>query len=162
LDVFGEVIDSYTMTESVKDEITVRIVNEGRAAKVVLNNSKVTEIEAYYATCADAGSNELQIEESKKATNNINSISGDPDRSRVLAANFVEHYDTRVKEGSIVCGKDMFCVVHEISPTLYIKKLQCCALSGLRSKSQMKPSNIVTQTNSRPLKRANWIKLLSA
>ncbi len=36
LDVFGEVIDSYTMTESVQDEITVRIVYEGRAAKVIL------------------------------------------------------------------------------------------------------------------------------
>ncbi|WP_372811805.1 type I restriction endonuclease subunit R, partial [Pseudoalteromonas nigrifaciens] len=36
LDVFGEVVDSYTMTESVKDEITVRIVYEGRAAKVCL------------------------------------------------------------------------------------------------------------------------------
>lgn len=35
LDVFGEVIDSYTMTESVQDEITVRIVYEGRAAKVI-------------------------------------------------------------------------------------------------------------------------------
>ena len=33
LDVFGKVVDSYTMTESVKDEITVRIVYEGRAAK---------------------------------------------------------------------------------------------------------------------------------
>ena len=27
--VFGEIVDSYTMTESVKDEITVRIVYEG-------------------------------------------------------------------------------------------------------------------------------------
>ena len=34
LDVFGDVVDSYTMTESVKDEITMRIVYEGRAAKV--------------------------------------------------------------------------------------------------------------------------------
>ena len=39
LDVFGEVVDSYTMTESVKDEITVRIVYEGRAAKVVRRTS---------------------------------------------------------------------------------------------------------------------------
>jgi type I restriction enzyme R subunit len=39
LDVFGEVVDSYTMTESVKDGITVRIVYEGRAAKVVLDNA---------------------------------------------------------------------------------------------------------------------------
>jgi type I restriction enzyme, R subunit len=35
LDVFGPVVDAYTMTESVKDEITVRIVYEGRAAKVI-------------------------------------------------------------------------------------------------------------------------------
>ena len=41
LDVFGQVVDSYTMTESVKDEITVRIVYEGRAAKVILNNTKL-------------------------------------------------------------------------------------------------------------------------
>ena len=39
LEVFGEIVDSYTMTESVKDEITVRIVYEGRAAKVLLDNS---------------------------------------------------------------------------------------------------------------------------
>jgi type I restriction enzyme R subunit len=108
LDVFGQVNDSYTMTESVKDEITVRIVYEGRAAKVVLNNSKVAENEAYYTTCADAGSNELKIEESKEATTNLNFISGAPERSGVLATNFVEHYDTRVKEGSIVCDKTMF------------------------------------------------------
>jgi type I restriction enzyme R subunit len=31
LNVFGQVIDSYTITESVKDEITVKIVYEGRA-----------------------------------------------------------------------------------------------------------------------------------
>ncbi len=44
LDVFGEVVDSYTMTESVADEIKVPIVYEGRAAKVILDNSKLQEI----------------------------------------------------------------------------------------------------------------------
>jgi type I site-specific restriction-modification system R (restriction) subunit len=38
--VFGKVVDSHTMTESVRDEITVRIVYEGRAAKVALHNSE--------------------------------------------------------------------------------------------------------------------------
>jgi len=120
LDVFGPVIDSYTMTESVKDEITVRIVYEGRAAKVVMNNSKVAEIEAFYKTCEESGSNEHQIEESKKATTNMNSILGDPDRIRTLAEDFVEHYDTRVKEGSTVCGKAMFvCSARGIAYQLY-------------------------------------------
>ena len=120
LDVFGEVVDSYTMTESVKDEITVRIVYEGRAAKVCLNNSKLAEIEAYYKECADAGSNELQIEDSKKATANMNSILGDPDRIKVLARDFVEHYEKRVEEGSTVAGKAMFvCSSRGIAYQLY-------------------------------------------
>jgi len=108
LDVFGQVVDSYTMTESVKDEITVRIVYEGRAAKVILNNTKLDEIEAYYQQCADDGSNEHQIEESKKASANMTSILGDPDRIHALAKDFVAHYESRVDEGSTIKGKAMF------------------------------------------------------
>ena len=33
LDVFGNIVDHYTMTESYKDEITVKIVYQGRSAK---------------------------------------------------------------------------------------------------------------------------------
>ncbi len=108
LDVFGKVIDAYTMSESVKDEITVRIVYEGRAAKVLLNNAKLEEIEAYYKQCEDSGSNEHQVEESKKATSSMNSILGDPDRIRTLAKDFVEHYEARISEGSTIKGKAMF------------------------------------------------------
>ena len=39
LEVFGAVIDGYTMKESVEDQITVRIVYEGRAAKVLLSKT---------------------------------------------------------------------------------------------------------------------------
>lgn len=78
LDVFGDVVDSYTMTESVRDEITVRIVYEGRAAKVLLDNSKLQEIEQYYDECAEAGANEHQIDESKKAMASMSKILGDP------------------------------------------------------------------------------------
>ena len=120
LGVFGQVVDSYTMTESVKDEITVRIVYEGRAARVCMDNAKLAEIESYYKECEDAGSNELQVEESKKATANMNSILGDPDRIGVLAADFVEHYDNRVEEGSTIAGKAMFvCSSRGIAYQLY-------------------------------------------
>ena len=108
LDVFGQVVDSYTMTESVKDEITVRIVYEGRAAKVILDNGKLDEIEAYYQQCAEEGSNEHQIEESKKASANMTAILGDPDRIKTLSKDFVAHYETRIEEGTTVCGKAMF------------------------------------------------------
>ncbi len=108
LDVFGGVVDAYTMTESVQDEITVRLVYEGRAAKVLLDNRKLQEIEAYYDRCAEEGANEHQIEESKMATSNMNAIIGDPDRLKALAEDFVSHYDKRVEEGASVKGKAMF------------------------------------------------------
>lgn len=108
LDVFGDVIDSYTMTESVRDEITVRVVYEGRAAKVLLDNSKLQEVEAYYEECASAGASEYQIEDSKKAMANMSAILGDPDRLKALAKDFVEHYEKRVSEGATLKGKALF------------------------------------------------------
>jgi type I restriction enzyme, R subunit len=108
LDVFGPVVDAYTMTESVADEITVRIVYEGRAAKVLLNNAKLEEIEAYYAECAEAGASEYAIEESKRAMANMGAILGDPQRIEALAADFVKHYEKRLHEGATVAGKAMF------------------------------------------------------
>ena len=108
LDVFGEVVDAYTMTESVADEITVPIVYEGRAAKVILDNSKLEEIENYYDECAEAGASDYAIEDSKKTMANMGAILGDPQRIEALAADFVEHYEKRVSEGSTVAGKAIF------------------------------------------------------
>ncbi len=120
LDVFGKVVDAYTMTESVKDEITVRIVYEGRAAKVALNNSELEKIEKYYEKAAEEGANEYQIEESKKATAKMNAIIGDPDRLKELAKDFVEHYENRVNEGATIKGKVMFvCSAREIAYKFY-------------------------------------------
>lgn len=44
LDVFGPIVDRYTMTEAVADEITRKIVYEGRAAKVMIDSAQVNEI----------------------------------------------------------------------------------------------------------------------
>lgn len=108
LDVFGKVVDAYTMTESVKDEITVRIVYEGRAARVALKNGELEKIERYYEEAADAGANEYQIEQSKKETANMYAILGDPDRLKAVAEDFVNHYESRIAEGATIKGKAMF------------------------------------------------------
>lgn len=108
MDVFGAVVDSYTMAESVNDEITVRIVYEGRAAKVILENQKLKEIEDYYSQCADDGASEYQIEDSKKAMASMSEILGDPERLQALVRDFVAHYEARITEGSTVAGKAMF------------------------------------------------------
>lgn len=120
LDVFGPVVDSYTMVESVFDEITVRIVYEGRAAKVLLDSKQLDEVEKYYTESADAGTNEYQIEKSKKAMASMSTILGDPDRIRAIAEDFVQHYEARVAEGSTQKGKAMFvCSSREAAYQLY-------------------------------------------
>jgi len=120
LDVFGKVVDAYTMTESVKDEITVRIVYEGRAAKVALNNSELEKIEKYYQEVAEAGANEYQIEQSKEESAKMNAILGDPKRLVALAEDFVMHYENRISEGATVKGKAMFvCSSREIAYDFY-------------------------------------------
>ena len=108
MDVFGPVIDQYTMTDSVKDGITVRLVYDGRPARAVLDSSKVQEIEEYYKQCLSAGSNEYQVEASKKAVTKMAAIVGDDDVLNSVADYFIDHYETRVKEGSTVAGKCMF------------------------------------------------------
>ncbi|SDG94764.1 protein of unknown function [Flavobacterium omnivorum] len=125
IDVFGEVVDAYTMTESVADEITVRIVYEGRAAKVLLNNRKLQEIEEYYNRCAEEGSNEHQIEESKKVMAQMNAIIGDPKRLQDLAEDFVTHYENRIAEGATIKAKAMFvCSSRPIAYALYKNVLE--------------------------------------
>lgn len=132
LDVFGKVVDAYTMTESVKDGITVRIVYEGRAAKVALNNSELEKIEKYYQEVAEAGANEYQIEQSKEETAKMNAILGDPKRLQKIADDFVSHYNKRLSEGATVKGKAMFvCSSREIAFELYK-----CILGTLSSRSE--------------------------
>ena len=92
------------MTESVRDGITVNLVYDGRAAKVNLNQAKLQEIEDYYERCADEGANEHQIEESKKAVAHLEVILGDPERLHTIAKDFIEHYESRVREGATVAG----------------------------------------------------------
>jgi len=125
LDVFGQVVDEYTMTESVRDEITVRIVYEGRAAKVALENSELKKIEEYYQVAEEEGANEYQVEESKKQSANMNAILGDPDRLQAIAEDFVKHYEHRVSESATVKGKAMFvCSSREIAYELYKNIIQ--------------------------------------
>ncbi len=125
LDVFGDIIDRYTMTEAVEDQITVKIVYEGRASKVYLDESKLKIIEDYYNKCEEEGANEYQIEESKKTVAKMKEIIGHPDRIDAIANDFINHYETRVAEGSTVMGKAMFvCYDRDIAYKLYKKIIE--------------------------------------
>lgn len=120
LNVFGEIVDRYTMVESVRDGFTVSLVYEGRSAYVNLDAGKLREIEDYYTECERRGANEHQIEESKKAMTHLEAIVGDPDRLASVAEDFVCHYETRLDQNATVDGKVLFvCTNRFIAYSLY-------------------------------------------
>lgn len=126
VEVFGDIVGHpYTMTEAVKDEITVNLVYDGRAAKVTLREDKLHEIEEYYDKCASLGASEEQIEESQKVVAHLATILGDPDRLKAVAKDFISHYEKRVEEGSTVAGKAMFvCANRLIAYAFYLNLME--------------------------------------
>lgn len=108
---FGDEIDRYTMDQAVADEITVPIKYHPRIAKVLLNQEKVKEIEAYYSKCADEGSTKEDIAKSKKAMSSLEVVLGEPDRLDKLAVDIHDHYTSavandpdRVQKAMVVCS----------------------------------------------------------
>jgi len=107
IEVFGEVVDSYTMKESCADGITVRIAYEPRLARVVVSDEQAREIEKYYDRCADEGSTDEQINASKIAMSKMTKILSHPDRVKKLAADIVEHYERLCAEKPKIIQKAM-------------------------------------------------------
>lgn len=120
LDVFGAVVDEYSMVEAVEDGITKTIMYEGRASHVFADSELIKQIEAYYDKCAEEGSSEYQIEESKRAMTQMKVLLNSPDLIHRLAVDFLHHYERRVEEGSTVKGKAMIvCASREIAYAIY-------------------------------------------
>ena len=112
IQVFGDVVDSYTMQQSVDDEITVGLKYIPRIANVTLNSEKAKEIDAYYKKCADEGATEDDVAASKKAMSAMQVILGDDDRLDRLAKDITSHYTNAcenkvdvVQKAMIVCSK---------------------------------------------------------
>jgi type I restriction enzyme R subunit len=108
---FGDEIDRYTMDQAVADEITVPIKYHPRIAKVLLNQEKVKDIEAYYSKCAEEGSTKEDIVKSKKAMSSLEVLLGEPDRLDKLAVDIHDHYTSavandpdRVQKAMVVCS----------------------------------------------------------
>jgi type I restriction enzyme R subunit len=112
IQVFGDVVDSYTMQQSVEDEITVELKYIPRIANVTLDSEKVKEIDAFYKKCSDEGATENDVAASKKAMSAMEVILGDNERLDRLAKDIIDHYTNAcenksdvVQKAMIVCSK---------------------------------------------------------
>lgn len=108
---FGDEIDRYTMDQAVADGLTVSIKYHPRIAKVLLDQEKAKEIEAYYKKCFDEGATAEDVEASKKAMSSMEVILGEPSRLERLAVDIHDHYTSacaadpdRVQKAMIVCS----------------------------------------------------------
>lgn len=108
---FGEEIDRYTMDQAVADGLTVPIKYHPRIAKVLLDQEKVQQIEAYYKKCAEDGATAEDIDASKKAMSSMEVILGEPSRLERLAVDIHDHYVSscekdpeRVQKAMVVCS----------------------------------------------------------
>lgn len=108
---FGEEIDRYTMDQAVADGLTVPIKYHPRIAKVLLDQEKVQQIEAYYKKCAEDGATADDIEASKTAMSSMEIILGEPSRLERLAVDIHDHYVSscekdpdRIQKAMVVCS----------------------------------------------------------
>ena len=116
VEVFGEYIDIYDMTQAVEDGATVPIYYENRTAKIKLNEELLKKIDAEYEKMAGEAS-ETAIEKSKSDLSTIEAIIGSKERLSLLADDIIAHYEDRQY---VLTGKAMIvCMSRRIAINLY-------------------------------------------
>lgn len=92
--IFGEIIDTYDMTQAIMDGATVPIMYESRMARVGLNQKILDEIDDYYTYLeTEEDVEEYKIVESKKAMATMKQIIEDPDRLEMIVEDIIKHYE---------------------------------------------------------------------
>ena len=92
--VFGQVIDTYDMTQAIMDGATVPIMYEARMARVGLNQKLLDEIDDYYNMLeTEEGMEDYKIAESKKEMAKMEQIIEDPDRLEMIVRDIINHYE---------------------------------------------------------------------
>ena len=92
--VFGQVIDTYDMTQAIMDGATVPIMYEARMARVGLNQKLLDEIDDYYSMLeTEEGVEDDKIAESKKEMAKMEQIIEDPDRLEMIVKDIINHYE---------------------------------------------------------------------
>lgn len=116
IEVFGDYIDIYDMTQAVEDGATVPIYYENRTAKIKLNEELLKQIDAEYEKMA-AEAPEIIIEKSKSDLSTIEAIIGSKERLNMLADDIIAHYEDRQY---VLTGKAMIvCMSRRIAINLY-------------------------------------------
>lgn len=144
--VFGDIIDTYDMTQSIEDGSTVKLFYESRLAKVWLDDNKLKEIDEYYEELQDEGVQADMIELSKSSMSRMEVLLGDESRLRLLASDIINHYESRKgilnDKAMIVCmsrriAYNLYNLILEIRPN-YLDILQLIVTESNKDNESMR------------------------
>lgn len=93
VEVFGNYIDIYDMTQAVADGATRPIYYESRVVKLQLDESVLQKIDDTYDRLKEHA-NELDIEKSKKELAHMDRVLGTPEVLDSLCTDILDHYET--------------------------------------------------------------------
>jgi len=116
VEIFGDYIDIYDMTQAVEDGATVPIYYENRTAKLKLDEAVLKQIDEEYSKMSEETA-ETIIDKSKKDLSRIETIIGSKQRLDMLAKDIITHYEDRKY---VLTGKAMIvCMTRRIAINLY-------------------------------------------
>ena len=105
VEVFGNYIDVYDMTQAVADGATCPVYYESRVVNLNLDDTTLKAIDDEYDLLAEEGATEEQIEKSKREMSHLEEILGAPATIDSLCRDIVKHYEENRQY--ILTGKAM-------------------------------------------------------
>ena len=161
IQVFGEVAISYTMQQAVDDGSTVRIEILPGPSAVKLDETKIKIVDKYYENQLKEGNNFYQIEQSKKEMATVRTIIDNDSRLNLVVNHMINHYETRLKEGSTVNGKAMFvCYDRKIAFKVYKKIIELRPEWNIKKKTQLDEKTL-TDDELQTLKPIEMVKMVA-
>lgn len=117
VEIFGEYIDIYDMTQAIEDGVTVKVFYEARLARVELPDQARNDIDHEFED-ATVGSEEEISERLKSKWAKVEAIVGSEKRIKELAADIVTHWEAR---RDVLAGKAMIVTMsRRIAVDLYM------------------------------------------
>ena len=93
VEVFGDYIDIYDMTQAVNDGATCPVYYESRVINLNLDDATLQALDDEYELLAEEGATTEQIEKSKKETSHLEEILGAPATIDSLCQDILKHYE---------------------------------------------------------------------
>ena len=93
VEVFGDYIDIYDMTQAVNDGATCPVYYESRVLNLNLDDATLQALDDEYELLAEEGATTEQIEKSKKEMSHLEEILGAPATIDSLCQDILKHYE---------------------------------------------------------------------